>query len=168
MKCFLQDYRGYGKSSGKRSERRMLSDAEMIYSFAKGIRSENKIILFGRSIGSAFASYLAGKHTPSKLILETPFYSLKDVAKDVMPLYPSKYLLRYNFENHSYLKDTKIPIYIFHGTDDEIVKYDSGKELFNSLSNDQAYFITIEGGHHNDLMSFDSYQSKMEEILTYK
>ncbi len=161
----ITDYRGYGKSTGKRSQKRMLLDAEKVYASAKDIEPENRIIVFGRSIGSAFASYLAGKNSPSKLILETPFYSLKDVAREVIPIYPTKLLLRYNFKNHSYLKEAKIPIYIFHGTEDEIVKYDSGKKLYGTLQKNQANFFTIDGGHHNDLSTFPEYWSKMETAL---
>ena len=161
----ITDYRGYGKSTGKRSQKRMLLDAGKVYAFAKDIESEERIILFGRSIGSAFASYLAGKNSPSKLILETPFYSLKDVAKEVIPIYPTRQLLRYNFKNHSYLKEAKIPIYIFHGTDDEVVKFNSGKQLHASLSKNQAIFFTIDGGHHNDLSTFPEYWNQMEIVL---
>ena len=161
----ILDYRGYGKSSGKRSERHMLSDADVIYNFAKKIEPETRIILYGRSIGSAFASYLAGKHSPSKLILETPFFSLKDVAKGVIPIYPTSLLLRYRFENHAYLKTTKTPIFIFHGTDDEIVSYHSGKALFESTSPDKAKLITIQGGHHNDLSTFPEYWNELETVL---
>ncbi len=161
---FITDYRGYGKSTGKRSERAMLSDAEEIYSFAKTIEKEERIILFGRSLGSAFASYLTGKNNPTKLILETPFYSLEEVANRVIPIYPTSSLLSYQFRNYEFLADTNIPIFIFHGNDDEIVPYTSGKRLHDSLEG-QAKLITIEGGHHNDLSTFDAYWTQMENVL---
>lgn len=162
---FIVDYRGYGKSSGKKSQKSMLSDADSIYKYALQLESEERIILFGRSIGSSFASYLAGKNNPSKLILETPFYSLKDVARDMLPIFPTSFLLRYNFKNHKSLKTCTSPIYIFHGTDDEVVAYASGRKLFESIPTGQAQFFTIEGGHHNDLSLFPSYWETMKEVL---
>ncbi|MEO9483086.1 MAG: alpha/beta fold hydrolase [Ekhidna sp.] len=165
---FIVDYRGYGKSSGKRTQKRMLSDADAIYNYAGQLESEENIILFGRSLGSAFASHLAGKNNPKKLILETPFYSLKDVAKDVIPIYPTRYLLKYNFKNYVSLKTCQVPISIFHGTDDEVVDYSSGKRLFESVSDKEAQFFTIEGGHHNDLSSFPSYWESMRTVLEYE
>ncbi|MEP1034248.1 alpha/beta fold hydrolase [Ekhidna sp.] len=162
---FIVDYRGYGKSGGNRSQKVLLSDADAVYKYASQLESEEKTILFGRSLGSAFASYLAGKNNPSKLILETPFYSLQDVAKDMMPIYPAEYLLRYNFRNYLYLNTCEVPIYIFHGTDDEVVDYSSGKQLFNSLSGKDTEFFTIEGGHHNDLSNFTSYWHYMKIVL---
>lgn len=162
---FIVDYRGYGKSTGDRNQKRMLQDADAVYKYALQLSAEDNIILFGRSIGSAFASYLAGKSAPKMVILETPFYSLKDVAKDVIPIYPTKFLLRYNFKNYQSLKGCNSPVYIFHGTDDEVVDYSSGKRLFESLSGKNAEFFTIDGGHHNDLEGFSSYWRYMKGVL---
>lgn len=164
FEVLISDYRGYGKSTGKRSEKTMLKDADEIYAFAKTLETEDRIILFGRSLGSAFASYLAGKNDPKMLILETPFYSLEEVANDLIPIYPTRYLLSYRFRNHQYLANTNLPIYIFHGNEDEIVPYSSGKRLHESLE-DQASLITIEGGHHNDLALFEDYWQEMKKVL---
>lgn len=163
----IMDYRGYGKSNGNRSMTRMLSDAEVMYKFALTIEREERLIVFGRSLGSAFASHIAGKYRPRKTILETPFYSLCDVARDLLPIYPTTFLLKYNFKNQQSLKTAKDPIYLFHGSEDEVVPYASGKKLFESISSNQATsrFITIEGGHHNDLSTYDAYWKEMVQIL---
>ncbi|WP_424962769.1 alpha/beta hydrolase [Ekhidna sp.] len=160
----ISDYRGYGKSTGNRTQKKLLSDAEEIYSFAKKLEREERIIIFGRSLGCAFASYLASKNNPEKVILETPFYSLTDVAEKLFPIYPASLLLQYRLPNHQYLKDVKAPVYIFHGTDDEVVPYESGRKLFEE-HRDKATFISVEGGHHNDLAAFDSYWEEMENVL---
>ena len=162
---FIVDYRGYGKSSGERSQERMLSDADAVYAYAGQLAAEEHIILFGRSIGSAFASYLAGKNQPAKVILETPFYSLKDVAKDIIPIYPIDLLLNYNFKNYETLQSCSAPIYIFHGTRDEVVDFASGKKLYENLKNQPVEFFTIEGGHHNDLSRFPAYWESMKSML---
>ncbi|WP_462253480.1 alpha/beta hydrolase [Ekhidna sp.] len=162
---FIVDYRGYGKSSGKKSQKAMLKDADSIYKYATQIADEDSIVLFGRSIGSSFACYLAGKNNPSKLILETPFHSLKDVARDIIPIYPTNLLLRYDFDNEQSLSTASSPIYIFHGTDDEVVDYSSGKKLLESLENKPSEFYTIEGGHHNDLSNFPAYWESMKQVL---
>ncbi|MEM7297839.1 MAG: alpha/beta fold hydrolase [Bacteroidota bacterium] len=165
FEVLIIDYRGYGKSTGKRSRNKLLSDADAIYSFAQQLTSEDNIILFGRSLGSAFASYLAGKNSPSKVILETPFYSLEDVANGMLPIYPTSLLLRYQFKNHEFLKNAKAPVYIFHGTEDEVVPYSSGEGLYQSLVTVPSILITVEGGHHNDLDLFDEYWAQMEMAL---
>ena len=161
----IADYRGYGKSTGQRNQTTLLADADSVYGFAKDRTTEDKIILFGRSLGSGFASYLAGKNHPSKVILETPFYSLDDIAQRRFLIYPARYFLRYHFDSHEYLKNTKAPVYIFHGTDDEVVSYQSGKLLFESLPENQGNLYTIEGGAHNNLHSFELYWNQIKSIL---
>ncbi|MEQ6168254.1 alpha/beta hydrolase [Ekhidna sp. MALMAid0563] len=160
----ISDYRGYGKSTGSRSEKKLLSDAEEIYNFAKKLEREERIVIFGRSLGSAFASCLSSKNNPNKLILETPFYSLTDVARKLFPIYPAAWLLNYRFENHKYLRQTTAPIFIFHGNEDEIVPYESGQKLYEAVE-EQATLFAIDGGHHNDLAAFDSYWEHMKSVL---
>ena len=161
----ITDYRGYGKSTGKRTYKKMLADADQLYEFALGKTTEDRLILYGRSLGSSFASHLAGKNNPSKLILETPFLSLGDIANRVAPIYPPNYLLRFNFKNHESLKKAQCPIHIFHGTEDNVVPLQSGEELFQTLDPDQAQLIVVEGGGHNNLASFDRYQREIRNVL---
>ncbi|WP_420576720.1 alpha/beta hydrolase [Ekhidna sp.] len=160
----IMDYRGYGKSTGNRTQKKLLSDAEEIYAFAKKLEREERIIIFGRSLGCAFASYLASKNNPEKVILETPFYSLIDVAGKLFPIYPTSLLLQYRFPNHECLEKVNAPVYIFHGTNDEVVPYESGQKLYEEHQ-DKATFISVEGGHHNDLALFPEYWNAMENVL---
>lgn len=161
----IVDYRGYGKSTGKRTYQNMLTDADKLYEFALTLSTEDNLIVFGRSLGSSFASHVAGKNNPSKLILETPFISLGDLANRVAPLYPPSRMLRFNFKNHESLKSATCPIYIFHGTEDNVVPLSSGLKLYESLDPNQAKMFVIEGGEHNDLASFDAYQKALASIL---
>lgn len=161
----IMDYRGYGKSTGKRTYKKMLSDADQLYEFALSKSPEDKLIVYGRSLGSSFASHLAGKNNPLKLILETPFLSLGDIANRVAPIYPPSYLLRFNFKNHEALKEATCPIYIFHGTEDNVVPFQSGKDLYETLDPNQASLIVVEGGGHNNLANFDTYQEEIRNVL---
>jgi uncharacterized protein len=161
----IMDYRGYGKSKGMLGPRKMLSDSEEVYDFALQFAKEKEIVLYGRSLGSAFASYLAGKKNPKMLILETPFFSLRDVVKYVAPMYPSKILLRYRFNNKIALKKAKCPIYIFHGTDDLVVPYESAEKLYKSLDPDQAQFTVIESGGHNNLGDYELFNVTLKKAL---
>ncbi|MFK7952539.1 MAG: alpha/beta hydrolase [Ekhidna sp.] len=161
----IMDYRGYGKSKGMLSPRKMLSDSEAIYKFGLSLTEEENIILYGRSLGSAFASHLAGKKKPKMVILETPFYSLRDVVKHVAPMYPSKWLLKYRFNNLRSLKRATCPIHIFHGTDDLVVPYKSAKKLYDSLDSEQTQFTVIESGGHNNLGDYELFTSSINALL---
>ncbi len=165
FEVLIVDYRGYGKSRGKRTYQKMLSDADKLYAFALELTDEKNLILYGRSLGSSFASHLAGKNNPSKLILETPFFSLGDIAKRVVPFFPQNYLLRFNFKNYESLKDAECSIYIFHGTDDNVVPIESGEKLYKTLNSDQASFIVVQGGEHNNLAEFQEYQREIRKVL---
>lgn len=161
----VMDYRGYGKSVGKRSMENLLNDAELFYQYALTLFPENEITIYGRSIGTGLASWLAGKHQPKRLILETPYYSLNSVAQRYYPIYPSKLALSYNFQSFKYLKTARCPIYIFHGTDDSVVPYTSGKRLHESLPKGQSEFISIEGGRHKNLVEFETFNKELRRIL---
>ncbi len=159
------DYRGYGKSQGEITQENLLHDADEVYSFALTLEEEDRIIVFGRSLGSGFASYLAGKYSPGKLILETPFYSLEAEANRRFMIYPVSWLLRYQLKNHEFLKTNKAPVYVFHGTEDKVVSYESGTRLFNKVPSNEGKFITIVGGYHNNLSEYPLYWQEIKTLL---
>lgn len=160
----VMDYRTYGKSQGKLSEDTLYSDAQFCYDYLLKQYSEGNITLYGRSLGTGMASKLAIKNKPKQLILETPYYSILDVAKHRFPLFPIKSLLRYHFPNYEYLQKVKCPIAIIHGTSDKVVPYESGKKL-SKLNIDNLDFISIEGGGHNDLVQFEDYHLAIQNLL---
>jgi len=117
----IMDYRGFGKSTGKRSEKVLFSDAQLIYDSVKKEFDENKIIVFGRSIGTGIAAYIAGQNNPKMLVLETPYYEMATLVRQRFPIYPTTLALRYRFQTYKFLKTASCPIYIFHGTEDIVV-----------------------------------------------
>ncbi len=161
----VMDYRTYGKSSGTLSEQALYNDAQMCYDYLLKHYQESEITIYGRSIGTGMATHLASGNQPNRLILETPFYSLSDVAKHRFPVFPVKKILRYNFSSYQYIQDVKCPIIIFHGTEDNVIPYASGEKLFNSIVKKEKSFFTIENGGHNNLIEFDSYRKQIQKIL---
>ena len=161
----IMDYRGYGKSTGKRTEEALLDDAELFYSYASTRYPEDQIILFGRSLGTGVASFLAGRHSPKQLILETPYYSMASVGQSLYPIYPVSWALRFNLKSHEYLQTATCPIAIFHGTDDRVVPYKQAKKLFNSLPKGGNELITIEDGRHKNLSEYPVYWERLSKLL---
>ncbi|WP_431159014.1 alpha/beta hydrolase [Winogradskyella poriferorum] len=160
----VMDYRTYGKSKGKLSEIAMYRDAQYCYDYLLKQYSENDITLYGRSLGTGIASYLAKENKPKQLILETPYYSILDVAKHRFPIFPVKSLLRYHFPNFENLPQVDCPIHIFHGTDDKLVPFESGKKL-SEVEIKDLNFVKIDGGRHNNLIEFEAYHNAIETIL---
>jgi len=161
---FVYDYRGYGKSTGKRNEFLMYEDALAVFEYVKQLYNEDKIVLFGRSLGSAFASRVAVESKVKMLILETPFYSMRHLFYCYYPFLPQLFFFKYNFYNHHYLQQTDCPVYIFQGTNDWIVPYRCAIRLKKWLK-PQDEFITVPGGSHNNLLFYDIYNRKMQELL---
>ncbi len=160
----IYDYRGYGKSTGKRTEATLHRDAQYLYDQLKQQWKEDEIVLYGRSMGSGMACRLAANNAPKLLILESPFYSLKSMAHHRFPFLPTRLLVNYDFLNWQHLQQADLPIHIFHGTDDAVVPLWSGQQLYEAIT-DRATFTEIAGGGHNDLINFEAYHKGIRKIL---
>jgi pimeloyl-ACP methyl ester carboxylesterase len=160
----MYDYRGYGKSSGKIKNEKMLNkDALMIYNKLLSTYKESDIILYGMSLGTGIATKLAHEKNPKTLILETPYYNFYDVSKYHYPYLPNSILLHYQFKTNKFLPEIDVPVYLFHGTEDETIPFDSSERL-EKLSNNVKLF-PIKDGSHNNLNTFKEYHSRLEEVL---
>ena len=162
---FVMDYRGYGKSTGERNEAALYSDSQKCYNYLLQRYSESDIIVYGRSLGSSMATKIASENNPKLLILETPFYSLLDVAKGRFPMFPVKKLLKYEMPNFRHLKGASCPVTIYHGTNDYVVPFNSGEKLFKESGNSKTEFVVIDGGNHNNLRDFEAYTSHVTQLL---
>jgi alpha-beta hydrolase superfamily lysophospholipase len=157
------DYRGYGKSNGTITESGLLKDAIVIYDTMRKEYNEKSIVVYGRSIGTGIASYVASERSPGMLILESPYYNLPDAAKSYFPWVPSS-LIRFKFRNDLHLKKITCPVILFHGTLDEVLDVKGSYKLKPLLKPDDRLII-IEGGRHNDLSFFEEYQTELKKIL---
>lgn len=162
---FVMDYRTYGKSTGKISEQAFFKDAQMCYDYILKQYAESDIIIYGRSLGTGIATHLASQNKPKQLILESPFYSLAEVAKKRFWWLPVGKLLKYEFASYKYIQNVLCPVSIFHGTDDSVIPYASGERLFNSIVQNRKTLLTIDGAGHNNLIEFETYHQGIRKIL---
>ena len=161
---FTFDYRGYGKSKGTRNEALMYEDAQTVYDFIRLHYPPEKIVIFGRSLGSAFATWLAVRAEARLLILETPFASMRRLFRAYFPILPPFFRYKYLFSNHRWLKKVSIPVYIFQGDEDLVVPFRVAAALIPSLKPGDRFF-RIEGGSHNNLLYYDKYVAELKNIL---
>lgn len=161
---FVYDYRGFGKSRGRRSEGLLYEDAREVYRHVRQYYAPDRIVLFGRSLGTAFACRLAAEEPARLLILETPFAGMRDLFYTYYPLLPRLFLFKYRLANRPYLGKVACPVVIFQGTADRVVPYTSAVQL-QPLLKEGDVFVTIPMGRHNDLMIYEAYQRKMDAIL---
>jgi uncharacterized protein len=160
---FLIDYPTYGKSKGMRNETNLVEAAQMGYNYLKEVYPEYKIVLFGRSLGSGLAVQLAAINRPRQLILETPYTSIPDVAKQWVGFLPVELLSNYNLNTKEVIKNVACPINIFHGTTDWVVFYKHSLELKEKCPKCELHVIT--GGAHNNLDTFPQYRFVLDSLL---
>lgn len=160
----MMDYRGYGKSTGSPSEDILYKDGEAVLAWAKGRQPGGKLVIYGRSLGSAVASRLASVVTPDLLILETPFDELRGVFRPYGSLVASLIPLRYTMSNAEHLGRVRCRTIVFHGTEDRVVPLSSAERL-RPLIQSADDFVIIPGGGHRGLRSFPEYQAKLAQVL---
>ncbi len=161
---FMPDYRGYGKSKGPITEMGLHNDAMYLYKKMREHYPADKIVLYGRSLGSGVACRLATKVAAKLLVLETPYTSILDMSKLKVSFVPASWLLRFRFRNDKKIKRVQCPVHIFHGTRDELIPYRQAVQLAE-LYGDPDILTTIEGAGHNDVTSFEKYRKKLNELL---
>lgn len=161
----LIDYRGYGKSRGAKSERLFFNDAKIAYRLLRREYHAKDIIIFGRSMGSGPATWLASQVEARCLLLETPFSSVRNLFYTYYPFLPRVFIFKYNFDNYNHLSAVTIPVFIFQGTRDWVVPYKCAVRLKKKLKPTDK-FIAISGGGHNNLGEFPVYRDNLLKALT--
>jgi hypothetical protein len=161
---WMPDYPGFGKSTGEISEKKLYSIAYEIRKLAENTYPADSIVIYGKSLGTAIAAYIASVKPCRQLILETPYYSIPSLFKSYAFMYPTRMMSNYKLPTYEFLKDVEAPVTIFHGTGDWVVPYRSGVRLKRFLKpGDQ--FIKIENGSHNNLAGSAVYTTALEALL---
>ena len=150
LSTLIFDYRGYGRSEGKVSEQGTYRDAEAAWRYLteqRGIPA-SQIILFGRSLGAAVAAHLAGQQSPAGLIIESGFVSIPELAAQLYPWLPARWLARFQYPTGEHLNMLSLPVLIVHSRNDEIIPFDQGKLLFER-AREPKQFLELRGGHND-------------------
>lgn len=161
------EYRGYGISSGKiEKEDDIYEDARASWDYLAqkiGV-PEEKIIIWGWSMGGAVAVNLAQHKKCHALVMESTFYSLYDEAGNVYRLLPLNRLMRYHFTSGEKLANIKVPVLFTHSKTDETVPYINGVRLFEKYTGTKR-FIEISGDHNHGI--FESQEKFIPEAKSF-
>ena len=146
-------WRGFSGNSGEPSENGLYKDGKSAIDWLiKKDISEQKLMLYGESLGTGVAVHLAQNRNFSGVILETPFTSMIDAAKTFYPYIPVKLLLKDKFENYKKIKNINSPILIMHGEADQIVPFSMGKKLYEIANKPKYSYFTK---YDNHMMEYD-------------
>jgi fermentation-respiration switch protein FrsA (DUF1100 family) len=148
------DYRGYGHSTGSPDEQGLYSDAAAALEFLTEREkiAPGRIVLFGRSLGGAVATWLAARKQVGRLVLEGTFTSGAGMARSVFGLLPLHLAARYSWNNEKEIRNVTAPVLIIHGTADKVVPYVLGEKLYQSIAGRRdVRFRRVDGGDHLNL-----------------
>ena len=146
-------WRGFNGNKGKPSERGLYVDGKSAIDWLKkkGVDEKN-LILYGESLGTGVATHLAQNKNYAGVILETPFTSMVDAAKNFYPYIPINWLLKDKFENFKKVKNINTPILVMHGEVDQIVPFSMGKKIYEIANNPKYSYFTKYDDH---MMEYD-------------
>ncbi len=154
VSVLMYDYRGYGQSEGRPSEKGLYRDIEAVVHTLKNDLeySEQQIIMYGRSLGGAVAAYATTRFDLGGLVLDSAFKNLKAMVRDVYPFVPA-WLAKYDFPTDKYLQKLEgLPVMVMHSPQDEIVGFHHGEYLYGLLDEPKR-FVELRGGHNDNFFA---------------
>src|SRR5262245_197831 len=145
------DYRGYGVSTGRPSERGLYRDVDAVLDYVAHHRdTRTPLVYWGRSLGTAMAAYAATVAAPHALILESGFPDARALVRSSPPLALLALFSTYRFPTAEFASRVQAPVLVVHGDRDSVVPFALGRALFDRISGSKE-FLTVAGGDHNDV-----------------
>lgn len=161
---FIIDYPGFGKSTGPLEENTIYKNAQIAYDWLKSKYTEDNIVIYGRSLGAGFAGYITMKNDPAMLILDSPFYNFKKLAKYYTRILFLRWILKYDVPLNEFLAKTRCPIHIIHGDRDITIPLKQGLKL-TKVDPGRIKLHVIKNGRHNNLPKLEQYHKLLAELL---
>lgn len=162
----IVDYRGYGESGGRPTERGIYRDAEAAWAHlaARPEIDSTRIAVYGRSVGSAVATYLADVKPVRAVVLESPFSNAREMAREHYAMLP-RFVVRLSLDNMTRAARLAVPLLVFHGSEDNIVPPRMGRAV--AEAGRAREFVLIAGSGHNDTYDVGGreYREKLHAFL---
>jgi len=167
LSVLIFDYRGYGMSEGEPTEKGTYLDAEAAWNFLvkeKGV-DPARIVIFGRSLGSAVAAELAMRRKAGALIIESGFSSITDIGRKYYPHMPVSLITRFHYATVDKVGSLALPKLFIHSPEDEIIPYAQGMKLYERAAEPKE-FLTLRGGHNEGfLLSGELYINGLQQFI---
>jgi len=156
---FAYDYEGYGTSQGKATEKAVYQDEAAAYDYlAINLRTPpDRIVIFGRSVGTGPATYIAARRPAAGLILQSPFVSAFRVMTRI-PLLPFD-----RFPNGKNIRHVHCPVLIMHSHGDTVIGFWHGQKLFD-LANEPKQFFWARNDDHNKMHDAKGYTEALQKF----
>lgn len=153
LSVLIIDYRGYGQSTGRPTEPGTYEDARAAWRYLVEDRHipAQRIVLFGRSLGGAVATWLATNVTPRALIIESAFRSVPDMAAQIYWFLPVRWLARLQYPVEAMLPQVDAPVLVIHSRDDEIIPFAHGEALY-AAAPEPKRLLELQGDHNSGFL----------------
>jgi len=99
-------------------------------------------------MGASAAAKLATSRQPLALIVESSFTSIPDIAQEIYPWLPARWLSYLRHATRDYVASVRSPVLIVHGRDDEIVPFHHGEAIF-AAAHEPKSLLVLRGGHND-------------------
>jgi pimeloyl-ACP methyl ester carboxylesterase len=160
----LVDYRGYGSSAGAPSEEAFTADAVRWYDYAKGKLGAQRVVLFGRSLGSGVAVHLAAARAVDGVVLVTPYDSLTSVARHHYPYLPVSWMLKHPFDSVGRAPAIAVPLLCLVAERDEVIPVVHSKRLYDAWKGPKRW-VELRGAGHNSTDDTPEFWQAIREFL---
>jgi uncharacterized protein len=163
------NYRGYGASEGKPGERELAADALAIYDAvaARDDVDSKRIVVFGRSLGTALAARVAAERAVAGVILVSPYDSLVAVGSHHYPWLPVSLLLRHRFEAEAYARRCRMPLLAIVASSDTIIPVGRSRALYDVWAGPKDWQV-VPGADHNTLGGMPAFWNSVTEFLAQR
>ena len=126
-----------------------MHDGAAAYAFATRLYAPERIVLWGESLGTGIVVALAAEYPVGRVLLESPYTSIADIAAEAYPFAPARLLTKDRFRSDKRIGNVSAPVLVVHGTDDDVVPIRYGERLYAMIRAPKR-FVRIDGGGHND------------------
>jgi len=162
----LVNYRGYGLSGGRPSERAMYRDALALYDrvLRRTDVDGTRVVVFGRSLGTGVATYLAAQRSVAGVVLVSPYDSLVELGRGVYPFLPVGLLLRHRFDSAARAPQITAPLLAIVAAQDTLIRPERSRALVQAWGG-PARLDVLSGVQHDDVHLHPAYWSTIVAFL---
>jgi uncharacterized protein len=161
---WMPDYPGYGRSTGEIDMALLDALPIQLYKMARTQFAPEEIVVYGKSLGTGIASFLASKRDCRHLILETPYYSLSSLTQAYAYFLPISNLIRFNFRTGAYFNEVSAPITVLAARKDELIPLENTLRLLSSMKKKDAFYVINKSGH-NGLPQQPAYHYILDSVM---
>lgn len=155
----LFDYRGYGRSEGRPTEKALYVDSLAVYDYAiaNGLADASRIVPYGESLGGPYSASVAARRPVRAVVIESSFASAASVANTVYGI-PIGIFLGKSLPTADFLNEAGVPVLVMHGRADRVIPFACGRELYERIEGPKESFFTDLADHSGMSLEQEYYQ----------